>query len=59
MSELRRRVRTPLCAVLIALFSVDQVYSHFYPNEGDGITGAVVSKTDGAEQNLVLEEGGN
>ena len=53
------RTLIALCAVLIALFGVDQVYSHFYPNEGDGITGAVVSKTDGAEQNLVLEEGGN
>lgn len=59
LHRLKRRTLIALCAVLIALFGVDQVYSHFYPNEGDGITGAVVSKTDGAEQNLVLEEGGN
>lgn len=59
LHRFKRRTLIALCAVLIALFSVDQVYSHFYPNEGDGITGAVVSKTDGAEQNLVLEEGGN
>ena len=59
LHRFKRRTLIALCAVLIALFSVDQFYSHFYPNEGDGITGAVVSKTDGAEQNLVLEEGGN
>lgn len=59
LHRFKRRTLIALCAVLIALFGVDQVYSHFYPNEGDGITGAVVSKTDGAEQNLVLEEGGN
>ena len=59
LHRFKRRTLIALCAVLIALFSVDQVYSHFYPNEGDGITGAVVSKTDGAEQNLVLEEGEN
>ncbi len=59
LHRFKRRTLIALCAVLIALFSVDRVYSHFYPNEGDGITGAVVSKTDGAEQNLVLEEGGN
>ena len=57
LHRFKRRTLIALCAVLIALFGVDQVYSHFYPNEGDGITGAVVSKTDGAEQNLVLEEG--
>ena len=59
LHRFKRRTLIALCAVLISLFGVDQVYSHFYPNEGDGITGAVVSKTDGAEQNLVLEEGGN
>ena len=59
LHRFKRRTLIALCAVLIAFFGVDQVYSHFYPNEGDGITGAVVSKTDGAEQNLVLEEGGN
>ena len=57
LHRFKRNTLIALCAVLIALFGVDQVYSHFYPNEGDGITGAVVSKTDGAEQNLVLEEG--
>lgn len=57
LHRFKRRTLIALCAVLIALFGVDQVYSHFYPNEGDGITGAVVSKTDGAEQNLELEEG--
>ena len=59
LHRFKRRTLIALCAVLIAFFGVDQVYSHFYPNEGDGITGAVVSKTDGAEHNLVLEEGGN
>ena len=57
LHRFKRRTLIALCAVLIALFGVDQVYSHFYPNEGDGITGAVVSKTDGVEQNLVMEEG--
>ena len=27
-----------ICAVLIALFAADAVYSHFHPNEGAGIT---------------------
>lgn len=27
-----------LCAVLIALFAADAVYSHFHPNAGEGIT---------------------
>ena len=27
-----------LCAVLLALFAVDLVYSHFHPNQGAGIT---------------------
>ena len=57
LHRFKRNTLIALCAVLIALFGVDQVYSHFYPNEGEGITGEVVSKTDGAEQNLVLEEG--
>ena len=57
LHRFKRNTLIVVCAVLVALFSVDQVYSHFYPNEGEGITGEVVSKTDGVEQNLVLEEG--
>lgn len=30
--------QTALCAVLVALFSADAVYSHFHPNAGKGIT---------------------
>ena len=41
-----------LCAALIALFCVDQAYSHFYPNEGEGITDEVVYKTDDAQIRL-------
>lgn len=57
LHRFKRNTLIVVCAVLVALFSVDQVYSHFYPNEGEGITGEVVSKTDGVEQNLALEEG--
>lgn len=41
-----------LCAALIALFCVDQAYSHFHPNEGEGITDEVVYKTDDARIRL-------
>lgn len=57
LHRFKRKTLIVMCAVLIALFCADQVYSHFYPNEGEGITGEVVSKTDGVGRNLVLEEG--
>ena len=49
LHKVRRSVLIGLCAVLIALFCVDQAYSHFHPNEGEGITDEVVYKTDDAQ----------
>ena len=52
LHKFRRSVLIGLCAALIALFCVDQVYSHFHPNEGEGITDEVVYKTDDARIRL-------
>ena len=52
LHKVRRSVLIGLCAVLIALFCVDQAYSHFHPNEGEGITDEVVYKTDDARIRL-------
>ena len=52
LHKVRRSVLIGLCAALVALFCVDQAYSHFYPNEGEGITDEVVYKTDDAQIRL-------
>ena len=52
LHKVRRSVLIGLCAALIALFCVDQAYSHFHPNEGEGITDEVVYKTDDAQIRL-------
>lgn len=52
LHKVRRSVLIGLCAALIALFCVDQAYSHFHPNEGEGITDEVVCKTDDARIRL-------
>lgn len=52
LHKVRRSVLIGLCAALIALFCVDQAYSHFHPNEGEGITDEVVYKTDDARIRL-------
>lgn len=36
--KLNKKVAVTLCIILVAVFATDQVYSHFYPNEGKGIT---------------------
>lgn len=38
IDRLTSPVQLVLCAVLVALFSTDAVYSHFHPNTGKGIT---------------------
>ncbi|MDO4269596.1 MAG: DUF975 family protein [Eubacteriales bacterium] len=38
IDRLSSPVQLVLCAVLLALFSADNVYSHFHPNAGKGIT---------------------
>ena len=38
-----------ICAVLIALFAADAVYSHFHPNAGEGITDYNDWQADGAD----------
>lgn len=52
LHKVRRSVLIGLCAALIVLFCVDQAYSHFHPNEGEGITDEVVYKTDDARIRL-------
>ena len=52
LHKVRHSVLIGLCAALIALFCVDQAYSHFHPNEGEGITDEVVYKTDDARIRL-------
>ena len=52
LHKVRRSVLIGLCAALIALFCADQAYSHFHPNEGEGITDEVVYKTDDARIRL-------
>ena len=41
--------RNAICAVLIALFAADAVYSHFHPNAGEGITDYNDWQADGAD----------
>lgn len=52
LHKVRHSVLIGLCAALIALFCVDQAYSHFHPNEGEGITDEMVYKTDDARIRL-------
>ena len=55
LHKVKRSVLIGLCVALAALFCVDQVYSHFYPNEGEGITDEVVYKVNDARVRLVEE----
>ena len=48
LHKVKRSALIALCVALVALFCVDQVYSHFYPNEGEGITDEVVYKVNDA-----------
>ena len=48
LHKVKRSTLIALCVALVALFCVDQVYSHFYPNEGEGITDEVVYKVNDA-----------
>lgn len=46
------KVIIPLSIILIAVFGCDAVYSHFHPNEGEGVTGALTN----TEITYVLQE---
>ena len=48
LHKVKRSALIALCVALVALFCADQVYSHFYPNEGEGITDEVVYKVNDA-----------
>jgi len=36
--KIPKKVRITICSILVTVFLCDQVYSHFIPNSGDGIT---------------------
>lgn len=38
LRKLKHRWAIPLCVALVALFTLDNVYSHFHPNAGPGVT---------------------
>ena len=38
VSRIPGKVLAPICICLLAIYSVDMVYSHFHPNSGKGIT---------------------
>ncbi len=38
LSKIKLNILIPLCAVLVASFAGDMVYTHTHPNTGDGIT---------------------
>ena len=38
LRKLKKRWAVPLCAVLVSLFVLDNIYSHFHPNDGPGVT---------------------
>lgn len=38
LRKLKMRYAVPICAALLIAFAADTVYSHFYPNQGTGIT---------------------
>lgn len=38
LRRIPKRLKLTLCTVLLTVFLADQIYSHWYPNEGQGIT---------------------
>ena len=36
--KINKKILISLCIILLAIFTIDQCYSHYYPNEGKGIT---------------------
>ena len=38
LRRMKNRWAVPLCAALVSLFVLDNVYSHFHPNAGPGVT---------------------
>lgn len=44
ISRRNPKVIIPLSIILLVLFGCDTVYSHFHPNEGEGVTGATEVK---------------
>ena len=38
LNKIPKKIRQNLCAVLVAVFACDNVYSHIHPNTGEGIT---------------------
>ena len=41
--DINPNLKSTICLMLILLFAVDMVYSHFNPNCGDGITSKVLN----------------
>ena len=41
--RVKLKILTPICVVLIVLFSVDMIHSHDHPNTGKGITDYAVT----------------
>ena len=56
VTKMKPKVLIPLCLVLLICFFGDLVYSHFYPNSGEGITdyGQEELATSGWEDSAVL-----
>ena len=53
LDNLIRRIKTRtaaiICAVLVTVFAADGIYSHFYPNQGKGITDYPSAETTAAD----------
>lgn len=53
LDNLIRRIKTRtaaiICAVLVTVFAADGIYSHFYPNQGKGITDYPAAESTAAD----------
>lgn len=52
-----RKIVIPVCAVLIALFLSDMIYSRFVPNTGSGVTGDFEDEVTPTKVTQVIDEG--
>ena len=50
------KIMIPVCALLVAVFAADCVYSHFVPNEGKGITDYDSSKNESDDGTELFSE---
>ncbi len=41
VSKANKKVVVPLSIILLVLFGIDSVYSHFHPNAGEGVTSSI------------------